>query len=186
MKNLLSFNRYSRMNETVGPAVEPIEVTHLTRRDRQNNPDVVRQLANIIHENEAQSEYTELHMPKFVKDMGSNLKDKRHGFFSMLMTQPNDLYVVKFAGKIVGFILFIEPGDGKNRIGFGINSKYAGKGILLKAFNQIKDELEYPIYGETSQDNIGSQRLMTKMGFEKIDNFNFAGLPSFRYVKSHS
>lgn len=182
MRNLLSYHRFNRVNESTSVATD-VEVEYLPRSTRSQNREIVGEIAAAIHASDAQSEYTELHMPDFVRKMGSNFEDKRRGFFGMLMDQPRDLWAVKFEGKVVGFILIINP-DGRDRIGFGINSKFAGKGILLKAFNQIKDDLRYPLYGETSVDNIASQKLMIKMGFEKEREIMFAGLPSYRFVKN--
>lgn len=180
MKNLLS---YKRFNESTDVATD-VEVEYLPKSTRSQNREIVKEIAEAIHASDAQSEYTELHMPDFVRKMGSNFEDKRRGFYGMLMDQPRDLWAVKFEGKIVGFIVTHNPGDGKDRIGFGINSKFSGKGILLKAFNQIKNDLRYPLYGETSIKNKASQQLMRKMGFQIESDIMFAELPSYRFVKN--
>jgi hypothetical protein len=88
---------------------------------------------------------------------------------------------------IVGFIL-IGDAPHKNSIGFGINMNHARRGLMKRAWNEIRPHLseigvQSPLNAYTSERNQGAHKFLTAIGFvlqdEKLD---FLGESSNRYV----
>lgn len=70
--------------------------------------------------------------------------------------------------KIVGSVVKYEM-EGKAEITYWIDKPYWGKGIASKALKMfLSIECARPIYGRVAFDNVGSQRVLEKCGFEKI------------------
>jgi ribosomal-protein-alanine N-acetyltransferase len=69
---------------------------------------------------------------------------------------------------IVGSVAKYEM-DGDAEITYWIDKKYWGQGIATIALNEfLKLETTRPIFGRAAFDNMGSQRVLEKCGFEKI------------------
>lgn len=67
-------------------------------------------------------------------------------------------------GCVIKFVLF-----GDAEITYALDKAYWGKGITSQAVEQfLTIENTRPIYGRTAYDNLGSQRILEKVGFIKI------------------
>ena len=59
-------------------------------------------------------------------------------------------------------------------IGFAVLPEHAGMGFTFEAANRIIKESEFSvIYGITNEGNIGSRKLLEKLGLKHIRNFQF-------------
>ena len=71
---------------------------------------------------------------------------------------------------LIGCVVkFVMEGDAE--ITYAIDKNYWGKGITTQALKEFMDiEKIRPIYGRTAFDNLGSQKILEKNGFQKIGN----------------
>jgi [ribosomal protein S5]-alanine N-acetyltransferase len=89
--------------------------------------------------------------------------------YSQLLQDPNIHQRTIIAnGTIVGSIAkYVMHGDAE--ITYWIDKKFWQQGIATAALQQfLQLEPTRPLYGRTAFDNIGSQRVLEKCGFEKI------------------
>lgn len=115
--------------------------------------------------------------------------DKEAGFLAAFMPKdPTDkaAYLTKYTkllsdptvnnqtiildNTIVGSIAkFVMGGDAE--ITYWLDRKFWGQGIATKALEQLLDiETARPIFGRVAFDNFGSQKVLEKCGFVKIDS----------------
>lgn len=72
------------------------------------------------------------------------------------------LYNGEVAGTVMSFIM-----DGKRELGYWIGREYWGNGIATKALEEfLKCLPTRPLYGYVAKQNIGSQRVLKKCGFD--------------------
>jgi [ribosomal protein S5]-alanine N-acetyltransferase len=89
--------------------------------------------------------------------------------YSKFLLDPTiHMYTIRINEIIVGsiskFVMFDE-----SEITYWIDKSFWGKGIATVALREfLKIELSRPIYGRTSFDNFGSQKVLLSNNFEKI------------------
>lgn len=70
----------------------------------------------------------------------------------------------KVAGYILSFTFY-----GKREVGYWLGREFWGQGIASNALAQyLKIELVRPLYGYAAKQNLGSQRVLEKCGFEPV------------------
>lgn len=75
---------------------------------------------------------------------------------------------VLYDNQVAGHILSFDM-NGKREVGYWLGRNFWGKGIASNALKQFLDvELTRPVYGYAAKQNIGSQRVLQKCGFELL------------------
>lgn len=79
-----------------------------------------------------------------------------------------NMHSILLGTTVVGCVVkFVMEGDAE--ITYAISKEYWGKGLTTKAVNKfLAIEKNRPIYGHVAYDNFGSQRILEKVGFERI------------------
>jgi RimJ/RimL family protein N-acetyltransferase len=76
------------------------------------------------------------------------------------------LYQDQVAGNIVSFIM-----SGEREVGYWLGKDFWGKGIATQALNQfLLVVTERPLYAYVAKQNLASQQVLTKCGFNKLEN----------------
>ncbi|MEO9210547.1 MAG: GNAT family N-acetyltransferase [Ginsengibacter sp.] len=79
-----------------------------------------------------------------------------------------NMHTILIDKTIIGSIAKFEI-EGDAEITYWIDRNFWGKGIATKALkNMLSIENTRPIFGRVAYDNIGSQKVLEKCGFEKI------------------
>lgn len=86
----------------------------------------------------------------------------------LLKDDTINMQTILIGNKAIGCVVkFIMKGDAE--ITYAINKEYWGKGITTLAVKKfLETEQTRPIYGRVAFDNFGSQRILEKVGFERI------------------
>ena len=80
------------------------------------------------------------------------------------ITNKTILYENRVVGSIAKFVM-----ENKPEITYWIDKEYWGKGIATEALKQLLNIIpDRPIYARVAKDNIGSNRVLEKTGFEII------------------
>lgn len=155
-------------------------VDFIPKNERRNKIGILQQISNSVFGDKQEIEFSELYIPI----SGRVPNPKSENFTNFLIHGPNLLWAVKEGDIVIGFILIADlPHD--NSIGFSINSNYANRGIMKRAWEEIcnSPDVRYPLYGGTSQNNVSANKLLLSCGFELHEEFTYLGEPSFRYIK---
>ena len=155
-------------------------VDFIPKNERRNKIDILQQISNAVFGDKQEIEFSEMYIP----DGGRVPNPKSENFTNFLIHGPKLLWAVKEGDIVIGFVLIADLPH-VNSIGFSINSNYANKGIMRKAWKEIcsSPDVRYPLYGSTSQNNVSANKLLLSCGFELDNEFSYAGEPSFRYIK---
>lgn len=105
----------------------------------------------------------------YMAAFASHAPDDREAFMSRWEKMSQDparlLRIVLYQGTVAGYIaqfLF----DEKPTIGYMLGTQFWGKGIMTEAVRQFMDFYAVrPVYARVVQDNIGSRRVLEKVGF---------------------
>lgn len=129
--------------------------------------------------------YELLNSPTWIQHIGNrnikNLEDARQYInnalinsyrkngFGMYIMAKNDMAIP------IGLCGFLKREELEHvDIGFAIMPAFAGKGFTYEAAERIISESDFPVvYGITYEGNIGSRRLLEKLGLRHIRNFQF-------------
>ena len=89
--------------------------------------------------------------------------------YTRLLADPTiNLQTILLDGKVVGSVSKYMMED-EAQITYGIDRQHWGKGIATEALRQfLALEPARPIWGRTAFDNVGSQRVLERCGFEKV------------------
>jgi RimJ/RimL family protein N-acetyltransferase len=89
--------------------------------------------------------------------------------WNLLLTDETlNIYTIVLDNVIVGSISTWMLGD-ELQISYGIAKEYWNRGIVTAALQQFLTIMPLrPLYGRIAHDNIGSARVLTKCGFQKI------------------
>ena len=90
--------------------------------------------------------------------------------YSKFLTDPTkNTQTIKANDEIAGSIAKFEM-EGDAEITYWIDRKFWGKGVATMALKEfLKTETARPIFGRVAFDNLGSQRVLEKCGFVKIE-----------------
>lgn len=79
-----------------------------------------------------------------------------------------NMHSIVLGTQVIGCVVkYVMEGDAE--ITYAIGKAYWGRGITTKAVKQFLDiEKNRPIYGRVAYDNFGSQKILEKVGFERI------------------
>lgn len=70
--------------------------------------------------------------------------------------------------QIVGSIIHFDM-DNETNVSYWIDKEFWGQGIATQAFREFVDgSTKRPLFGRVAFDNIGSQKVLEKCGFERI------------------
>ena len=96
----------------------------------------------------------------------SSYKNNGHGMYLILEKETQ---------KPMGLCGFLKREDLEFvDIGFAILPEFAGKGYTYEAAKEIIERSEFKsFYGITSEENIASQKLLTKLGLKFVKKFQF-------------
>ena len=79
-----------------------------------------------------------------------------------------NMQTVLLESQIVGSVLHFSM-DGEINVSYWIGKTYWGKGIASQALSLFVHQVsERPLFGRVAFDNIGSQKVLEKCGFEEI------------------
>ncbi|MGU3375772.1 GNAT family N-acetyltransferase [Chryseobacterium sp. M5A1_1a] len=138
---------------------------------REFTPEELSSFINLF-ENDNVTQYLPYKTPEEYKEMFAKaLADYKEGPFSrwgIFTTQNND-----FVGMCLARIFLDNPAQ--IEIGYTLAENYWGKGLGTEVCKALLDHclsLNYnkDIVAVTDLDNIGSQRILTKNGFSRIEN----------------
>lgn len=97
-----------------------------------------------------------------------------NGWIGMYETEDFFLWAVEYEGRVIGTVNLhdIDRGEGQCEIGFSIGSKWWNKGIMTEAADAVvKHAFEAlgfeRIIGWCAAENIGSARVMEKIGMKR-------------------
>lgn len=154
----------------------------IAKSERGNHTALIKEVAEACFGNDVKANF----MEEFVPDGGKVPGLKTQSFAEYLIKFPKLLWVIQFDGKTVGFIT-VSDLPHPNAVGFGIDKEYAGKGIVSEAFEQVKcsEQIKYPLFGYTSENNEKAVNLLEKLGFEKDGKIDYKGEPSLKFVKKN-
>jgi hypothetical protein len=155
----------------------------IPKSERGNHTALIKEVAGACFGIDVKANF----MEEFVPEGGRVPGLKTQSFAEYLINFPKLLWVIQFEGKTVGFIT-VSDLPHSNAIGFGIDVEYSGKGIIADAFEQIKcsEQIKYPLFGYTSENNEKAVKLMEKLGFEADSEIVFEEEPSIKFVKNIS
>lgn len=90
-------------------------------------------------------------------------------WLKLLDDETINMQTILIKEKVVGCVVkFIMAGNAE--VTYAISKQYWGKGITTKALVQfLKTEKTRPIYGRVAFDNFGSQKVLERAGFVKIE-----------------
>jgi len=79
-----------------------------------------------------------------------------------------NMQTILLANEVVGYVVkYITKGDAE--ITYAIDKKHWGNGFTTEAVRRfLEEEQNRPIYGRVAYDNFSSQRVLEKVGFERI------------------
>ncbi len=99
----------------------------------------------------------------------SNDKNAYIEKYSKLLNDPTvNNQTIIFDNTIVGSIAKFVM-EGNTEVTYWIDRKFWGKGIATKALKEfLSIETTRPIFGRVAFDNLGSQKVLEKCGFEKV------------------
>jgi hypothetical protein len=162
-------------------SLQNMTVEFIPKNERRYQIDTLSQISNAIFGNDTETAFSEYYIP----NAGRLPKPKPQNFTQFLVNGPNYLWAIKVDNTAVGFVLIADMPHA-NSIGFSINSKYANKGIMTRAWAEISThpDIIYPLYANTSQRNVAANQLLERCGFGIEGEFEFDGEPSFKYVKN--
>ena len=148
--------------------------------ERQINHDVIESIANAVYGNAEDAEFLEQYVPL----RGRVPVPKVNIFTNCLIRAPRCLWAVSHEEQVVGFITIGDYGEHVNVIGFGIKLEFARHGIMAQAWAEIRNHssIQYPLYGSTSSENLPAINFLEMLNFEFVEQLNFLGEPSIRYV----
>jgi len=159
-------------------------VTFIPLTERPANRELVREISRAIFGSAESADFAEEYVPHSARVP----YPKADQFSQFLLRYPKCLWAVFENDKkerVAGFVL-ISDLPHINSVGFGINPDYAGKGIMLLAWNEIilnsEQCISFPLNAYTSQRNKPAIRFLDKIGFVPAGNIEFQGDPSFKYV----
>ena len=156
-----------------------MELQFIPKKEREAHKDIILGLANVIYGCEEQISFTEA----FIPFNGRVPSPKASNFANYLIRYPNLLWVIKFKGEAIGFII-VSNLPFKNSFGVSINRNFARQGFIQKAFNIIKysKEINYPLFAYTSIRNVPAKNLLIKLGFDLTDEkVQFMGEDSCKF-----
>lgn len=153
----------------------------ISRQDRKNKINLIEQISNAIFENDNEAKFAET----FIPAGGKVPKPKPNNFTNFLINVPKCLWAINYEGMIIGFVLICDMPHA-NSIGFSINSSYANKGIMKKAWKEICNhaDIRYPLNAYTSMNNEPAINLLKSIGFEVNQEIDYLGEKSFHYIKN--
>jgi hypothetical protein len=152
----------------------------IPKSERRNHTALIKEVAEACFGNDVKANFMEEFVPKGGRVPGL----KTQSFAGFLLNAPELLWAIQFDGQTVGFIT-VSDLPHLNAIGFGIDVEYSGKGIVAEAFEQVKcsEQIKYPLFGYTSENNEKAVKLLEKLGFEKDGKIDYEGEPSLKFVK---
>ena len=108
------------------------------------------------------------HMAAFTPKDPNNREAYMTKWRRLLQDDSIKMQTILQGGQVIGGVVkFVMEGDAE--ITYAISKEYWGQGLTTKAVKLFLDkEKTRPIYGRTAYDNIGSQRILEKTGFERI------------------
>jgi hypothetical protein len=163
----------------------PTEVVFIPLGQRDQHRQLIQEIARAIYGTPKEVAFAETYIPLGGRVPGRNPAEKQNNFARYLFNGPRLLWAIQEDGQTVGFVMIGMPHpQSLNTIGFSINSHYARRGILGRAFDLIRQDtaIAYPLFAETSEWNIPAQKLLLSKGFTEVKRFVFFGEPSIRYV----
>ncbi len=108
------------------------------------------------------------HLAAFTPKDSTDKEAYINKYTKLLSDETVNNKTIFFNNEIVGSIAKFEI-EGEAEITYWISKDFWGKGISTNALMQLLEiEKKRPIYGRVAFDNIGSQRVLEKCGFEKI------------------
>lgn len=159
-------------------------VTFIPLTERPANRELVREISRAIFGSAESADFAEEYVPHSARVP----YPKADQFSQFLLRYPKCLWAVFENDKkerVAGFVL-ISDLPHINSVGFGINPDYAGKGIMLLAWNEIilnsEQCISFPLNAYTSQRNKPAIRFLDKIGFVPAGNIEFQGELSLKYV----
>lgn len=110
-----------------------------------------------------------IYLAAFTPNDPSDKKAYIEKYSQFLTVSTINMQTIRINEEIVGSISkFVMEGD--NEITYWIDRKFWGQGIATRALSDfLKIELVRPIFGRVAFDNYGSQKVLEKCNFLKID-----------------
>ena len=117
-----------------------------------------------LNQTDEQANYMAAFTPKNPNDKEAYLNKWR----KLMRKDSINMQTILLANKVVGCVVkFLMEGDAE--ITYAISKEYWGKGFTTKAVKKfLENEHTRPIHGRVAFDNFGSQRILEKVGFERI------------------
>ena len=159
-------------------------IKYIGQTERVQNRELLNKIAEAIFGTPEDINFAE----EFVPPDGKTQNPKVATFVEFLTNYTNHLWGI-FSDdnpKIpLGFILIADMPH-PNSIGFCIKRNFARKGLMRQAWEEIRQssqwqEIDFPLFGQTSQRNTAANQFLTNIGFKFIEETNFAGEPSNKY-----
>lgn len=149
--------------------------------ERQQESLLINQIATAVYGTPEDTAF----MEEFIPPRGRVPELKIPNFSGFLTSYPTCLWAVfsdDLQKEVVGFILIANKPH-PNAIGFGIKKAFSRKGIMHKAWEEIKTQpcINYPLYGYTSKRNTAAIDFMESCGFDKNGVINFMGEDSLGF-----
>ena len=117
-----------------------------------------------LHQTDEEANYLAAFTPKNPHDKQAYLEKWK----KLMQDSAVNMQTILVANEVVGCVVkFVMEGDAE--ITYALGKECWGKGIATQAVKQfLEDERTRPIYGRVAYDNFGSQRVLEKVGFERI------------------
>ena len=86
----------------------------------------------------------------------------------VLANDSGQVKTILFNGEVAGNIVCFEQ-LGDREVGYWLGKEYWGKGIATKALAEFLKQIETrPLYAHVARHNIGSRRVLEKLGFQHV------------------
>ena len=158
-------------------------ITHfIPLNERNEQKALINQIGNVVFGTIESAKFAE----EFIPEGGRLPSPKSQNFSKFLINYPTCLWAVytdMTKSALAGFILISNlPHD--NAIGFGLNPEFKGKGLMSRAWEEIKTNecVKFPLNAYTSVRNKGAISFLEKNGFNFKENINFIGEDSVHYL----
>jgi len=117
-----------------------------------------------LNQTDEEANYMAAFTPKNPNDKEAYMNKWR----KLLRDDSINMHTILLENRVVGCVVkFVMEGEAE--ITYAIDKEYWGKGLTTKAVKKfLENEQTRPIHGRVAFDNYGSQRILEKVGFERI------------------
>lgn len=157
-------------------------LTQFINKEHQQQISLIKAIALAVYGTSEDAAFMEDFVPPGARVPGNKVIN----FATFIARTPTCLWALfedETQQNVVGFVLIANVPHA-NSIGFGIKKAHARKGLMTKAWEEIKKHpcITYPLHGATSKRNRAAIAFMEVCGFKKNGEINFMGEDSWRFV----